>query len=79
LEVEDLKQIALEDAVLGGRLLLSSSRPAQFSSQPLFTVSQSEAGFEKIMQAVTLLMRWPLQEKNGKIKLSLEISTASIR
>ncbi len=79
LEVEGLQQIALEDAVLGGRLLLSSSRPAQFSSQPLFTVSQSEAGFEKIMQAVTLLLRWPMQEKNGKIAVSLEITTASIR
>jgi hypothetical protein len=79
LEVESLQQIALEDAVLGGRLLLSNNRPAEFSSQPLFTVSQSEAGFEKIMQAVTLLLRWPLPEKNGKIELSLAISTALIR
>jgi hypothetical protein len=25
------------------------------------------------------LLRWPMQEKNGKIAVSLEITTASIR
>jgi len=33
--------------------------------RPLYTVSQSEAGFEKIMQAATLRARWPVELAPG--------------
>lgn len=58
-EIDNLKQIALEDEVLGGALHVHTSLPCIFVSAPHFSVSQSEAGFEKIMQAVTLELCWP--------------------
>lgn len=72
--VEVLDQISLEDAVLGGSLLLGVSPPARFAAQPLFTVSQSEAGFEKIMQAVILQLDWLLPAVENQLELSLLIS-----
>ncbi|HQR51476.1 MAG TPA: DUF1926 domain-containing protein [Methylophilaceae bacterium] len=58
LHLDAMKKIVLEDEVLGGNLRLSSSIPCQFDTYPHFSVSQSEAGFEKIMQAVTLVLTW---------------------
>ena len=72
--VQALDQISLEDDVLGGSLLLGVSPPARFAAQPLFTVSQSEAGFEKIMQAVTLQLNWQLPTQENQLELSLLIS-----
>ncbi|BBP04066.1 4-alpha-glucanotransferase [Sulfuriferula plumbiphila] len=76
LTVEVLDQISVEDAVLGGSLSLDVSPPARFAAQPLFTVSQSEAGFEKIMQAVTLQLDWQLPTVENQLELSLLISPA---
>ncbi|MCW5625010.1 MAG: DUF1926 domain-containing protein, partial [Burkholderiales bacterium] len=52
--------LALEDGVLQGRLVLRCTPATRLSGQPVFTVSQSEAGFEKIMQAVELELAWNL-------------------
>ncbi|MDX8393258.1 MAG: alpha-amylase/4-alpha-glucanotransferase domain-containing protein [Mariprofundales bacterium] len=43
--------LLLSDAVLEASVSLQTSVPAQWNMQPLHTVSRSEAGFEKIMQA----------------------------
>ena len=51
---EGISTLALEDGVLGGRVVLTFSRPVIIHAAPHQTVSQSEDGFEKIMQAVTL-------------------------
>ncbi len=53
-------ELTLEDDILGGCLVLSASAPFQLSAQPHHSVSQSEAGFEKIMQCVELNLRVPL-------------------
>jgi hypothetical protein len=53
-------QLTLEDGVLGGSLRLSAALPVQIIAAPHKTVSQSEAGFEKIMQAVELTLAWPI-------------------
>ena len=66
-----LRQISLRDSELGGRLVLSTSSPVTFSAAPHFTVSQSEAGFEKVMQAATLRLSWPLSL--GRMTLVLEV------
>ena len=65
--------LVLEDGVLGGALQLSMDPPAALSARPHKTVSQSEDGFEKIMQAVTLKLAWPLSELNREMVLTLEI------
>lgn len=54
LKLSNLTEISLDDDTLGGYVVLRTSVPVQLQSQPFFTVSQSESGFEKIMQAVTL-------------------------
>ena len=72
LELEELTEISLEDDVLGGALVLRTSRPVRFRAFPCFTVSQSEAGFEKIMQAVTIVLWWPMQKRFKEVIVELE-------
>src|SRR3954467_10534947 len=49
-----ITRVTLEDRVLHGRVVLECSQPVTVSAVAHRTVSQSEDGFEKIMQAVTL-------------------------
>ncbi len=72
LRLDGMKEIVLEDAVLGGSLALRASMPVQLVAQPHFSVSQSEAGFEKIMQAVTLILAWPLERLDRDMLITLE-------
>ena len=69
-----LQRINLRDSELGGRLELSACSPVTLSAAPHFTVSQSEAGFEKVMQAATLRLSWPLSL--GSMTLVLEVVKA---
>ena len=55
---EGIKTLTLEDGVLGGKVILTTGVPVSISAAPHKTVSQSEGGFEKIMQAVTLKLAW---------------------
>ncbi|HEY6044634.1 MAG TPA: alpha-amylase/4-alpha-glucanotransferase domain-containing protein, partial [Nitrosospira sp.] len=50
---------------------LSVSSPALLHAQPYYSVSQSEGGFEKIMQAITLKLEWPVTV--GELLVFLEI------
>jgi len=75
-EANALQAITLADDVLGGSVTLRASHPVQLHAAPHFSVSQSEAGFEKIMQAVTLKLAWPLSEQNREMVLTLEIKPA---
>ena len=63
---ENITTVALEDGVLGGKIVLTTDRPLAVQAVPHQTVSQSEDGFEKIMQAVTLRItdRRPSQRLN---------------
>ncbi len=72
LKLTGLKHIALEDEVLGGAIHLHCNLACNFDSHPHFSVSQSEAGFEKIMQAVTLELRWPMAALKDKLNIKLE-------
>jgi len=60
LDLDHATQLTLEDGVLGGRLRLTAALPVHLVARPHRTVSQSEAGFEKVMQAVELTLSWPL-------------------
>ncbi|HEY1182250.1 MAG TPA: alpha-amylase/4-alpha-glucanotransferase domain-containing protein [Rhodocyclaceae bacterium] len=73
LELETATRLTLVDGVLGGKLILAANHALAISGRPHFTVSQSEAGFEKIMQAATLTLRWDaLPEQTLEITLSAE-------
>ncbi len=73
LELEAATELVLEDSFMGGSLTLRSSLPLHLRAAPCFTVSQSEGGFEKIMQSVTLTLSWPLDAAHANVHLSLEI------
>jgi hypothetical protein len=73
LEVEALTTLLLEDGVLGGSVELLCSPPARLSARPHHTVSQSEDGFEKIMQAVTLDLSWAVGDGVSELVVALEI------
>ncbi|MBI5614706.1 MAG: DUF1926 domain-containing protein [Gammaproteobacteria bacterium] len=72
LEVGAVTRLTLEDAVLGGAVALECSRPVAVRAAPHYTVSQSEAGFEKIMQAAGLELAWkPVVGETLQITLSV--------
>jgi hypothetical protein len=50
---------------LPGRILLKASAPVALRAQPYHSVSQSEGGFEKIMQGVAIILEWPEREGVG--------------
>ncbi len=74
LALDGLTTITLDDRELGGALVLTASAPAALRAQPHFTVSQSEAGFEKVMQAATVTLSWPLTPERGVLMLALEVA-----
>ena len=69
----ELTELTLEDDVLGGVVLFRSAEPLTLVARPFFTVSQSEAGFEKIMQAVTLIIHYPFPKQSHSLQISLEL------
>jgi hypothetical protein len=68
--------LTLEDGVLHGQARLGMQPPALVETRPLHTVSQSEAGFEKIMQACVVTLTWQLAA--GRHRLVLEFSAAAV-
>lgn len=73
LQLTAASQLTLDDRLLGGGLRLTASRPLDIEARPHFTVSQSEAGIEKIMQAASLTLSWPIDAVLQELTLSLEI------
>jgi alpha-amylase/alpha-mannosidase (GH57 family) len=73
-DIDALKEICLDDEVMGGSVTLATSQPSSFRSWPHFSVSQSEAGFEKIMQAVTIVLSYDLGRLKGPLKISLSVA-----
>jgi alpha-amylase len=58
LELSAMRRLTLDDGVLGGCLVIETSQPLPLVARAHRTVSQSEAGFEKIMQAVCIALTW---------------------
>ncbi len=74
LQLDSMQRIVLEDAVLGGKLGILVNHPVVFLSKPCFSVSQSEAGFEKIMQAVVLEFEYALTEHTDTLEFCVEVA-----
>lgn len=72
LELFAMTGITLDDDALAGNIELKVSSPVGLSAQPCYSVSQSEEGFEKIMQAVTLILEWPVTA--GEVFISLAVN-----
>ena len=76
LELPGVTTLALEDQVLGGTIEVLCSEPVRLSARPHHTVSQSEEGFEKVMQAVTLTLRCDLLPGLNSFAIALEVRRA---
>ncbi len=76
LKLTKMTEITLDDDTLKGNIVLKTSSPVLFYAQPHFTVSQSESGFEKIMQAVKLILEWPTTDQ--ELVITLEINTRDV-
>lgn len=74
LHLDAMTELVLEDEVLGGSLKLSSNIPGVLNTWPHFSVSQSEAGFEKIMQAVTLELVFSMNSIDKGLDIELEVN-----
>ncbi|MGE5090441.1 MAG: alpha-amylase/4-alpha-glucanotransferase domain-containing protein [Candidatus Levyibacteriota bacterium] len=70
-------EMTLEDAELGGAIALTCVPPADVVARPYRTVSQSEQGFEKIMQSVTITLSWALADDLREIAVSLRVAAGS--
>ena len=73
LQLNAAAELRLEDGVLGGLVKIQTSISAEIHGRPQQTVSQSEAGFEKIMQAVELTLAWTLPDDACTLQLKLTI------
>ena len=74
LNLDAAKEISLDDRELKGRLILRSNRPLTLQAMPHHTVSQSEAGFEKIMQCVCVTLGWtPASGEEWRISLEVVV------
>jgi hypothetical protein len=65
-ETDNVKQVSLVDEWLKLRLTLTFSRPATLWRAPVETVSQSEAGFERVYQSSMVMPTWRLSLRPGK-------------
>ena len=73
LTLRDAPVLHLDDSVLGGTIDLTFPIFAEISGSPQQTVSQSEAGFEKIMQAVELRLSWTIPDDHHTLHMHLNI------
>lgn len=76
LELDVMDGITLDDRFMGGSVTLACSRSVRLEARPYFTVSQSEGGFERIMQSVWLTLSWPIVRGESETTLTLEIQQA---
>jgi alpha-amylase len=73
IQLAEASALTLEDGVLGGSIRLQSSIPGEISGRPQQTVSQSEAGFEKIMQSTQIRLNWVIPNDACTLKINLNI------
>ena len=73
LELPAARRLTLDDGVLGASLVVAVDQPLALTARAHRTVSQSEAGFEKIMQAVELTADWPLDGVPRSLTFTIEV------
>ena len=74
LDADRATELVLDDRFMGGAVTVLCSRPAALSARPHFTVSQSEGGFEKIMQCATVVLSWALAAGRHELSVALKIA-----
>jgi hypothetical protein len=65
--------LTLDDRFMQGALVVTCAPAALVIARPYHTVSQSEQGFERVMQSATLTLEWPLPAGDSVVELRLQI------
>ncbi len=76
-ESAGVREVRIVDAWLGLAARLTLDPPATLWRCPLYTISQSEAGYERVPQQITLLPHWPLGGHGSVERLSLLLTLES--
>ena len=74
LDVDGVSELVLDDRFMRGSVGILTSHPARVRARPLHTVSQSEDGFEKVMQCVVVELEWPIGAKPGEVSVTLKVA-----
>jgi hypothetical protein len=74
LDAEEVTELVLDDRFMRGSVGILTSRPARVRARPLHTVSQSEDGFEKVMQCAVIELEWPIGAKPGEVSVTLKVA-----
>jgi len=77
LVLDDALGLTLDDRWMGGGIRIAASRPMTIEAAPFYTVSLSEAGFEKIMQGVALHLRWAVDTPGNRMEIRLSFQRDS--
>ena len=80
LDLADAFGLGLTDEWLGIDVGLKMSRPTNFWTFPIETVSQSEGGFELVHQSVVVLPHWLVEaDKEGRWSVTMQMSLDTTR
>jgi hypothetical protein len=78
-ELSAVAELVLDDRHMRGAIRLAIDPPARLALRPYHTVSQSEDGFERIMQCVVLELAWSLDHAQTECGLTLQIEVDSTK
>lgn len=80
LDLKNVFGLGLTDEWLGLDVGLKMSRPTNFWTFPIETVSQSEGGFELVHQSVTVMPHWLVEaDKEGRWSVTMQMSLDTTR
>jgi hypothetical protein len=71
LDVDAADALVLDDRCIGGGIDLRCAPAARIAGRPYWTVSQSEQGFERIMQSATIVVEWRVEPGSATIELRI--------
>ncbi|HSD53516.1 MAG TPA: alpha-amylase/4-alpha-glucanotransferase domain-containing protein [Burkholderiales bacterium] len=74
LDAEGVTELILDDRFMRGSVGILTSRPARARARPLHTVSQSEDGFEKVMQCAVIELEWPVGAGTAEVSVTLKVT-----
>ena len=79
LALEETTELTLDDTFLGAAVKVSWNRQGRIFARPYHTVSQSEQGFERIMQSTTITLSWELGAGEHELGVTLAVMSHATR
>lgn len=73
LDLASADSLVLDDRCIAGGIALAIAPSARVAGRPYYTVSQSEDGFERIMQSATVTLDWPIEPPKATVEFALAV------